>query len=174
MDQKDGCFMKSVLFALVSLVASSGFAVVQLPPLKSIPELTAPVTVSEKEVTLNVDISKNNMKMSYATYGISVVRILVPELANVTKLNHHRAADGSPSVATHGPSSIDKVLQDNPQVEQIKFKITLQRHAQQDVENNILVCNVYVIENVEAHIRGRVFSTDQYALIDKHQLADCR
>ena len=58
------------------------------------------VLLSEKTVDLSVDISTTKLKLSRADYSSPFVKVLVPELADVTILDHRNTNEGAPCMAT--------------------------------------------------------------------------
>src|SRR3990167_4240343 len=80
------------------------------------------VVLSKRTVELNVDISTTKLKLSRAGYASPVVKVLVPELADVTILDHRNTGEGAPCLATYETMLPEDVIQNNPGVEKINFE----------------------------------------------------
>lgn len=107
--------------------------------------------LSKKIVNLPVDVSTAKIKFTNLGYGnISFVKVIVPEMAATTILNHRNIGEDGPCLFTNGTFSVDDVLQDNPEIIDTDFTITLSRSTfiQGDV------CKVTLHESVTADIRG--------------------
>lgn len=130
------------------------------------------IQMYEKQVTLPVDVSSTRIHLSRAGYSMDVVKVLIPELADVTFLNHRNNSAGAPCMSTYETFEPNDVIQGNPSVEQVNFTIKLSKYLYQDTENK--VCKVQLVETVSGKIRGFNFghtlSTD---MPDRH-LEDCK
>ena len=107
--------------------------------------------LSKKVVNLPVDVSTAKIKFTNLGYGnISFVKVIVPELAAATILNHRNVGEDGPCLFTNDTFEVDDVLQDNPEIIDTDFTITLSRttFVQGDV------CKVTLHESVTADIRG--------------------
>ncbi|MCB0393429.1 MAG: hypothetical protein KDD25_02650 [Bdellovibrionales bacterium] len=129
------------------------------------------VVLSEKVSNLTVDISTAKLKLSKAGYESPVVKVLVPDLADVTIFDHRNEGEGAPCLATFDTFEPNDVIQGNPSVEEIPFKVTLTRMTFLDSAN---VCQVYLVENVEGQIRGFNFYHSRDAHIGTRNAEDCR
>ena len=130
------------------------------------------VVLSEKEVTLNVDISTTKMKLSKADYSSPVVKVLVPELADVTILDHRNTGESAPCLATYETLDPKDVIQGNPATEKVNFKVMLVKHTWAETSQNI--CHVKLIERVEGNIRGFKFTHDIQRSMGIRHMDDCR
>jgi len=130
------------------------------------------VILSQNTVSLNVDISTTKIKLSQADYSSPVVKVLVPDLADVTFLNHRNTAEGAPCLATYDTLKPQDVIQDNPVVEKIDFTITLEKSVYSDVLNK--VCKVSLTERVEGKIRGFSFGHTRTLAMPERHIDDCR
>jgi hypothetical protein len=75
------------------------------------------VNLSEKTVTLDVAINKWNLKFSRAGYSEPVVKVLIPELADVTLLDHRNFRENAPCLATFEAKTPEEVIQNRFGVE---------------------------------------------------------
>lgn len=147
-----------LLFSTFSVIASA--------------EDVAPVSISKRSVVLNVDISPTNLKLSRADYSMPTVKVLVPELADVTIMNHRNTKEGAPCLATEDTFKPEDVIQGNSAVEKVEFTIELQRQVYKDDEKK--TCMVYLVENVTGQIRGFNFSHQRDSEIGLRHIDDCR
>ena len=130
------------------------------------------VVLSEKEVTLNVDISTAKTKLSIADYSSPVVKVLVPELADVTILDHRNTGEGAPCLATYDTLDPRDVIQGNPTTEKINFKVTLIKQTATNTSQDI--CYVRLSERVEGNIRGFKFTHNKQKPMGTRHIDDCR
>ncbi|OGQ16945.1 MAG: hypothetical protein A3B70_01545 [Deltaproteobacteria bacterium RIFCSPHIGHO2_02_FULL_40_11] len=130
------------------------------------------VTLSKREVTLNVDISTTTLRLSRADYASPLVKVLVPDLADVTILDHRNTGEGAPCLATFDTMFPNDVIQDNPQVEKIKFDIVLKKEVQLNSEGT--ACMVHLLESVHGRIRGFQFEHYQALFVGERHIDDCR
>lgn len=132
----------------------------------------APVTLSKRVVQLNVDISTTKLKWSKADYSSPVVKVLVPELADVTLLDHRNTGEGAPCLASYEASSPEDVIQNNPAIEKVPFEVTLLKDA--ELDDGSSVCRVTLTELIKGHIRGFEFRHDRSLLVGNRHKDDCR
>tara|TARA_R110000868_G_scaffold132380_2_gene343108 strand:- start:38190 stop:38642 length:453 start_codon:yes stop_codon:yes gene_type:complete len=125
--------------------------------------------MSEKTVTLPVDISTTRLKFTNLGYSNFLVKVIVPELAEHTVMNHRNSGEDGPCLFTYEAFQIDDVIQDNPIVEDIDFKITLVKESV--VQGD--VCKVTLTENVHAQIRGFFFQHSLTTQMPDRIPADC-
>ncbi|MGZ6488127.1 MAG: hypothetical protein ACXWQQ_16420, partial [Pseudobdellovibrio sp.] len=76
------------------------------------------VVISRKVVKLPVDIAEGKVKLSRAGYSMPLVKILVPELAGITLLDHRNVGEGAPCMASYDAKTPDEIIQNNPQIEE--------------------------------------------------------
>lgn len=130
------------------------------------------VIISEKEVILNVDISSKNLKWSRADYSEPVVKILVPELADVTILDHRNNGEGAPCMASYEARSPEEVIKNNPAIEQIPMRIVLKKILIKDLEKQ--TCEVFLKEDINAQIRWFDFVHTKQIHVGTRHIDDCR
>jgi hypothetical protein len=129
------------------------------------------VTLHQKKVTLPVDISTTRLLMSNAGYGENyILKVIIPELADITFLNHRNPSAGGPCMATYETMDVDAVLQGNPAVEKIDFDVTLNK----DVYFDGNVCQVSLTETVVGKIRGFTFRHSVSQALPTRTEEDCR
>ncbi|PIP89911.1 MAG: hypothetical protein COW01_00360 [Bdellovibrionales bacterium CG12_big_fil_rev_8_21_14_0_65_38_15] len=125
--------------------------------------------VSQKVVTLPVDLNTTKLKFTNLGYGSFLVKVIVPELAADTLLNHRNEGEDGPCLFTYDAFRVDDVLQDNPEVVDTDFKITLTRSL--FVQDN--VCKVTLTESIEANIRGFFFQHSLSTPMPDRIIEDC-
>ena len=126
--------------------------------------------ISEKTVTLPVDISTTKVRKTASDYSFPVVKVLIPALADVTLLNHRNTGEGAPCMATYGTHEVDDVIQNDPRTVDVKFKLPHTKDAWL-VAN---VCKVRLTETVEGKIRGFVFTHSRSVDMPDRHVDDCR
>jgi hypothetical protein len=132
----------------------------------------ADALLSEREVDLNVDISTTKVKLSQSDYVAPVVKVLVPDLADVTILDHRNTGEGAPCLATYETRNPQDVIQGNPIVEKVKFKVTLQKNLLPNITEGI--CQVSLAEDIHGMIRGFNFRHHRDQVIGNRSIEDCR
>lgn len=131
----------------------------------------AEVVVSENKVVLPVDISTAKLKFTNLGYGETfMVKVIVPELANHTLLNHRNEGEDGPCLFTYGARQVDQVVQGRPEVEDVEFTVTHKRSTGLNFEG---VCKVTLIEELRAQIRGFEFFHQLFHELPDRVEADC-
>lgn len=130
----------------------------------------ANTVVSERTVILPVDLTK--VKLSNSGYSSHIVKVLIPELADVTIANHRNEDEDAPCLATYEAMKVEEVVQNKPETIEVPLKITLKKHTWVDEENK--VCKVGLQELVEGNIRGFNFVHDRWMDMPDRHLEDCR
>ncbi len=129
------------------------------------------VTLHKKKVTLPVDISTTRLLMSNAGYGDSyILKVIIPELADITFLNHRNPRAGGPCMATYETVDPEAVLQGNPAIEQVEFDVTLDKGVYFDGN----VCQVSLTETIVGKIRGFTFQHSVTQQMPARSQEDCR
>lgn len=128
--------------------------------------------LSQRTVTLKVDLNEKTVKLSRAGYSMPLVKILVPDLADVTLLNHRNESEGAPCLSTQEAQQPSQVLKNRPQVERVPFVITLSKSFALDQQSG--VCYVTLVEHVEGRVRGILFTHDRTQDVAERIAEDCR
>ena len=131
------------------------------------------VELSKRNVVLNVDISETKVKLSRAGYGSPTLKILVPDLADVTILDHRNIGEGAPCLATYDANSPERIIQKRPAIEQVKFTVTLQKKAT-IIPGETPTCEITLNESVEGMVRGFQFMHFRSILVGNRNVDDCR
>lgn len=132
----------------------------------------AQTVISQKEVILPVDLNSTRLKLSSGGYSSLVVKVLVPELADVTIADHRNEGEEAPCLATFEAFTVEEVIQGKPEKLEVPFTITLTKHVWADTQNR--VCKVSLTENVVGKIRGFHFTHDRYLDMPDRHIDDCR
>ncbi len=160
-----GCKMKTLsnIFLKVGMLLALGVQA-QAEPIS--------VNLSEKTVTLDVAINKWNLKFSRAGYSEPVVKVLIPELADVTLLDHRNFRENAPCLATFEAKTPEEVIQNRFGVEPVELTIRLNKNLVPDSEKQ--TCIVTLEETVEGKIRGFKFEHQRYLSVGERNINDCR
>jgi hypothetical protein len=140
--------------------------------------------ISKQIVTLPVNLSPEGIKLSIRGYSAYTVKILVPELAAVTVMNHRNDQEGAPCLATTGTYDVEDIVQGRPTVEQIPFTVLLEKNAKV-VKRNIYdsdgkytgeeeVCVMSLQETVTGEVRGFKFSHVRGSALPERVVDDCK
>jgi hypothetical protein len=129
------------------------------------------VVVSERTVMLEVPISPTTVILSSADYSAELVKILIPNLADVTLLNHRNSTASAPCVATYETHNPADVIKNNSAKENIPFQIKLIRTTTPAANGR---CQVSLTETVEGNVRGFKFQHLRYQEIGERHIDDCR
>ncbi len=127
--------------------------------------------IAEKTVSLPTEISEGKIKLTALGYQTKLIKVINPELAAHTLLNHRNEGEDGPCLFTLEAWNNNEVVQDNPLVEDIDFTITQSRRLVKDETNN--VCKVFLVEDITAEIRGFHFQHHLTSELPDRVLADC-
>lgn len=136
---------------------------------------SANTLVSEQVVTLPVDLSTAGIRLSKAGYSSPTVKVLIPELAEVTVLNHRNEGETAPCLATFQAILVEEVVQGNPETLQVPTSIKLEKiFGVVEQENGEKICEVRLMETVTATIRGFDFSHVRFGDLPSRHVDDCK
>ena len=154
--------MKLILIAaLTSLVGFSAQA-----------QTSSVVTISDQVHTLPVDLSTTKLKVTNLGYANLTLKVLIPELAEVTLLDHRNEGEEAPCMATFETLNKEDVLQGNPEVIEADIRVVRRKIATPIVEKGI--CSMRLEEQTETEIRGFNFvHYEAIGLPDRH-IDDCK
>lgn len=154
--------MKTLIFALLTISSAALAQATEIPA----------TVISERQVTLNVDISTARLKFSSSGYASPVVKVLVPELADVTLLDHRNVGEGAPCLASYQALTPEEVIQENPAIEKVEFQIKLTKVPEINEKEN--TCEITLREEINGQIRGFAFTHSRAQVIAKRSVVDCR
>jgi hypothetical protein len=132
------------------------------------------VALYDTHKSMTVALNKNTVICSTADYSAEMLKVVIPELGDVTLLNHRNAGAGGPCMAAGacapGNEPSDIVDSSNP-TERIDVHITVSRSTSVDQTNN--TCLVSLVETLETTIRGVKFAHKRAADLGQRALEDC-
>jgi hypothetical protein len=134
--------------------------------------------ISIREVNLEIVLDSQTVLCSRADYGAEFLKILIPQLAELTFLDHRNRGAGAPCVGAgmcgndwhDGPRPGD-ILDVNKPTEQITVKIELSRSFSLNHETK--ECNVGMEEKIFTNVRGIEFFHNRYAPLGERNYEDC-
>lgn len=137
-----------------------------------------------KTVTMDVTLNEETVLCSKADYGSYFLKILIPDLAKHTLLNHKNLGANAPCVAAgpcFGANLPGKIIDANKSNELIDVKIDLFRgESLRQTGNDFMpdiprkqVCGVFMIERIETNIRGHIFTHARSIDLGNRDLKDC-
>ncbi len=151
--------MKSALLNLAALLALSSLTA------------QAETLISSRVVKVPVDISTNSIVYTSKGYSVFLVKVLVPELAGPTLMNHRNEGERAPCLATYEATSVDEVVQGRPETVEAEVKIDLIKDANLGSDN---VCRVTLREDLTTVIRGFTFVHSRSTQLPDRIAADCQ
>jgi hypothetical protein len=93
--------------------------------------------------------------LSNAGYGeVEILKIIVPELADVTFLNHRNPTAGGPCLDTYDSIDPQDIIQGRPGIEEVTFTVKLIK----DTYKSGNKCSITMYESVEGNVRGYKFT----------------
>lgn len=128
--------------------------------------------LSEKITVLPVVLNDFTVKLSSADYSMPLVKILVPKLADITIFNHRNFNEGAPCISTLGTKNVGDIIALNPGTDRVAFKVTLKKEIL--IDETAQKCTISLREEVNAKVRGYVFTHSRRSEIGERVLADCR
>lgn len=132
----------------------------------------AETVLSERVVSVSVDVSTAKVRLSSAGYTSPVVKVLVPDLADVTVLDHRNPGEAAPCLATYDTLEPADVVAGQPGIETALMTIRLTKSALPDPSAG--VCRVYLNESINGVLRGFHFTHDRTFEVSPRVLDDCR
>ena len=147
--------------------------------------LTAPATaaaatvsvetlVHDTTTTVEITLDDSTVLCSSAEYGQQFLKILIPELAKLTLLDHQNAGAGAPCVAAgicepgNTPSDI---LDPARPTEAVSIQVTAHRVDESDADTQ--QCETYLVERVKLDVRGIEFTHERAAALGTRPYEDC-
>ncbi len=121
---------------------------------------------------LNVDLSTAKLKLSNAGLVSAVLKVLVPDLADVTVLDHRNEGESAPCLATYETFEPQDIIKGDPKVEKVSTVITLSKIASVNEESHL--CELTLHESISNKIRGFLFIHDRSKVVATRSLDDCR
>ena len=141
------------------------------PPDTSARVQTASV-VRDQTTVVPVALNAKTVKCSAADYSMPMLKILVPDLAQLTVLNHRNTREGAPCIAAGqcGERGPQDILKSGAGVDRIPVRVVLTKVAELDGA----VCRVSLVEKVTTVVRGVPFYHERTQSVAERAAADCK
>jgi len=130
------------------------------------------------ETTTSVDLllTPETVICSHADYSANFLKVLIPQLASITLLDHQNTDAGAPCVAAgqcapfgdHAPGDI---LDDADTSETID--ITVRATRVDEIDHDAETCATSLREHVDVVIRGVPFAHERWASLGSRPYGDC-
>jgi hypothetical protein len=128
------------------------------------------------DTTSQVDLKldSNTVLCSSADYGALFLKVLIPELAGLTLLDHQNLGAGAPCVAS-GPckpgNMPSDILSGKSPYEATSINVKAVRIDEADADTQI--CTTTLRETVDVTIRGIAFKHERFASLGERPFSDC-
>ena len=130
------------------------------------------------ETTTSVDLllTPETVICSHADYSATFLKVLIPQLASITLLDHQNTDAGAPCVAAgecapfgdHAPSDI---LDEADTSETVDIRVRATRL--EEIDHEAQTCTTALRERVDLEIRGVRFAHERYADLGSRPYGDC-
>jgi hypothetical protein len=156
----------SLAVSLVLGLASSAGAAVE----------TREELVHETTTSVDLELTPETVLCSHADYSANFLKVLIPELASITLLDHQNTDAGAPCVAAgecapfgdHAPSDILDEADPSETVD-----ITVRAIRVDEIDHEAQTCNTTLRERVDLIIRGVPFAHERHASVGSRPYGDC-
>lgn len=133
--------------------------------------------VSDKTHELEIALNQKTVQCSMAGYGASFLKILIPQLSEVTVLDHRNFGADAPCVsagmcAPFGDLNPELVIDELNPIEKVEVRVVLKQTLQKDT--NQKKCHVSITEEIETHVRGLKFTHQRFSDLGERNIEDCR
>lgn len=132
--------------------------------------------VSDKTSEIIVELNNDTVICSQADYSASFLKILIPQLKDLTVFDHRNFGAGAPCVAAgmcapFGQSGPLDILNAEKPKEKIKVNVVLKRIFSLNEEKQ--TCHVSLSEDVTTTVRGIKFFHKRSGSIGERLFSDC-
>jgi hypothetical protein len=132
--------------------------------------------VHETTTSVELELTPETVICSHADYSASFLKVLIPELASITLLDHQNTDAGAPCVAAgecapfgdHAPSDI---LDEADTTETVDIKVLATRLD--EIDHDARTCTTTLRERIDLEIRGVPFAHERYASLGSRPYGDC-
>ena len=130
--------------------------------------------VHETTTVVEVDLNGATVLCSSADYGALFLKILIPELAGMTLLDHQNTGAGAPCVAAGAcqPGNQPSDIIDTAKPTEI-VDIHVKAIRVDEVDTMAQTCETYLKETVDVNIRGKAFTHERFAQLGPRAVSDC-
>ncbi len=131
-------------------------------------------TVHDTTTNVEVELNAQTVLCSSADYGALYLKILIPQLARLTLLDHQNLGAGAPCVAAgmcepgNEPSDI---IDPNDPKDTVAINVKAIRVDEADADTQ--TCNTSLTEKVKVTIRGVDFFHERWATLGTRPYSDC-
>ena len=130
--------------------------------------------ISDVTTRMTVTLDDSTVLCSSADYSGTFLKVLIPQVADVTLFDHRNFSVNAPCIAA-GPCtevlSPATILETDDVTEDIDLRVVLSSTAVPNVD--LGTCTVTLTEQLFTTIRGVEFFHQRSGLISERQLADC-
>ncbi len=132
--------------------------------------------VHETTTAVDLELTPDTVICSHADYSATFLKVLIPELAAITLLDHQNTDAGAPCVAAgecapfgdHAPADI---LDDQDTTETVDIRVRATRTD--EIDHDAETCNTSLTEQVDLVIRGVPFTHQRWATLGTRPYGDC-
>jgi len=153
------------IFTVLTLLAS----------LQAFADSTITQVISDKTTAIHVDLNTSTVKFSTAGYSEPTLKVLVPELAAITILDHRNVGENSPCMRVvednnQPPLTVPDILKNGSGTDVISVRV-VETVKKMPYGN---VCIVSLTEQVDTMIRGQHFTHSEGQELPQRNIADCK
>lgn len=131
------------------------------------------IDLSEQVFTIPVDLSTTKVKVTTLGYGgVPTLKVLIPELAAITILDHRNEGEEAPCMATFEAFTVEDVVQGDPAT--INSDITVTRKKMVTPIASQQICKVQLVETITTNIRGLNFIHSESQILPDRHIDDCK
>tara|TARA_R110002072_G_scaffold534_7_gene4150 strand:- start:54546 stop:55028 length:483 start_codon:yes stop_codon:yes gene_type:complete len=132
--------------------------------------------LSDVTTEMNIKLSPSTVKCSSAGYGMSFLKVLIPELKDITLFDHRNFGESAPCVAAGaclpmGEFSPTDILGDEQSEETILVNVKLIRVF--NINHALKTCDVSLKEKILTTIRGIEFNHQRSDSVISRNFEDC-
>ncbi|HUS67014.1 MAG TPA: MYXO-CTERM sorting domain-containing protein [Kofleriaceae bacterium] len=132
--------------------------------------------VHETTTSVDLELTPETVICSHADYSATFLKVLIPQLASITLLDHQNTDAGAPCVAAgecapfgdHAPADILDGADTSETVD-----ITVRAIRMDDIDHDAQTCTTTLKERVDLVIRGVPFAHERYASLGTRPYGDC-
>lgn len=135
---------------------------------------TKETLVHDTTTRVNIDLDAQTVLCSSADYGALFLKVLIPELAALTLLDHQNLGAGAPCVASGlcAPGNMpDDIIDASCPTEDVDINVKAVRLD--EIDTTAQTCATYLIERVHVAIRGIDFQHERSAPLGSRPFSDC-
>lgn len=132
--------------------------------------------VHETTTSVDLELTPETVICSHADYAATFLKVLIPELASITLLDHQNTDAGAPCVAAgecapfgdHAPADILDAADTSETVD-----VTVRATRIDEIDHDARTCTTTLVERVDLEIRGVPFAHQRQAPLGSRPYGDC-